>query len=212
MSEKGNSKIGILVAVLVLAIIVMGVYIYKLKEEQSTENVNTSKNQTTTNTTENKADSSNNVQEKNNTNVSEATNTNAKEAKSNTTEKTTDSKSQSNNESVSVSYIILEVEDKEASEISYKEKKITDKQKIDEFMKIVDSAVPYTSAGADIGDASFATIYFTNGDKYKIAAHDKVGNEDSNMMYKWYRDDASDKTSYKLSAKLNEFIQNLFNE
>ena len=69
--------------------------------------------------------------------------------------------SQQNNEIATVSYIILEIEDKNSNELQYKEKKITDKQQIDSFMEIINNSTQYqeTTFIADFGDiTSCATI------------------------------------------------------
>ena len=229
MSEKKNSKMGILIVFLILIIVGMGIYIYMLNKDKSTQNANST---VTNSQINNVSNSTNRVQENTNTNintnantsndpgvkenVNTNANTNTKNNANSTTVNNVTNNSQNSNENSAVSHIILEVEVEGAQEIEFKEKKITDKQKIDSFMKIVNSAVPYNAnnGAPDIGDVSYATIYFTNGEKYKIAAHDKVENaaNDANIMYKWYRDDASDKVSYKLNTKLEEDIKKLFNE
>lgn len=123
-----------------------------------------------------------------------------------------------NTKNLNVSYIVLEVEDTDAKEgLAYKNKKITDKEKINLLMKIVDSAESYEEKSfiADFGDAPpSATIYLTNGEKYSISAGDEINdNGDTvNLMTKWNSNDGSGKTLYKVNMKLGEYIEKLYRE
>ncbi len=123
-----------------------------------------------------------------------------------------------NTKNLNVSYIVLEVEDTDAKEgLAYKNKKITNKEKINLLMKIVDSAESYEEKSfiADFGDVPpSATIYLTNGEKYSISAGDEINdNGDTvNLMTKWNSNDGSDKTLYKVNTKLGEYIEKLYSE
>ena len=123
-----------------------------------------------------------------------------------------------NTKNLNVSYIVLEVEDTDAKEgLAYKNKKITNKEKINLLMKIVDSAESYEEKSfiADFGDVPpSATIYLMNGEKYSISAGDEINdNGDTvNLMTKWNSNDGSDKTLYKVNTKLGEYIEKLYSE
>ena len=126
------------------------------------------------------------------------------------------------NDYASVSYIVLELEDIEAEErnqqgLEYKTKNITDKHKIENLMKLIDSATLYEEKSfiADFGDMPpAAEIYLSNGDHFRVFAGDEYNDNGDivNLMCKYYNEDGSDKTLYKLNAKLGEYIENLFNE
>lgn len=123
-----------------------------------------------------------------------------------------------NTKNLNVSYIVLEVEDTDAKEgLAYKNKKITNKEKINLLMKIVDSAESYEEKSfiSDFGDVPpSATIYLTNGEKYSISAGDEINdNGDTvNLMTKWNSNDGSGKTLYKVNMKLGEYIEKLYRE
>lgn len=144
------------------------------------------------------------------------------QGKSNTINTSETNINNNNTNSSSVSYIILELEDIEAEErkqqgLEYKNKKITNKQKIDSLMKIIDSATSYTEKNfiADFGDCPpCAKIYLSNGEIYTVAAGDQINDngETVNLMTKWYSEDESDKTLYKVNTKLGEYIEELFND
>lgn len=135
----------------------------------------------------------------------------------NKSENTAENNSQGSSEISSVSYVVLQVEDKNAQELEYKSKKITDKQKIDDLMKIIDSATSYkeNNFSADFGDIPpCAKIYLTNGENYTVAAGDEINNNGKtvNLMTKWTSEDGSDKSLYQVNTKLGEYIEKLFNE
>ena len=121
-----------------------------------------------------------------------------------------------------VSYIVLEIEDIEAEEknrqgIEYKNIKITDKEKINSLMEIIDSATPYKQKGfiPDFGDIPpVAKIYLSNGEKYTIIAGDQIDDSGDivNLIAKWYGENDSNKTLYKVNTKLGEKIEKMFSE
>lgn len=136
-------------------------------------------------------------------------------------ESTKDNNFQKSSEKSSVSYIEIETEDKVAEKktgsLEYKKKKITDREKIESIMKIIDSATLYNSKSEipDFGDVPpSATIYLTNGKEYSVIAGDEINDngEYVNLMCIWYTNDGSDKKTYKVNAKLGEYIEKLFND
>lgn len=208
MKENKNIKISLIILV-ILIIIVIAIAAYSkvvnLKKEknnsQSAINIFN-----TTNSSYNDNNYSNNNIEKNNI---ENNNIEKNNTENNNSKDTTNSSS--------VSYIILELEDIEAQGLEYKNKKITNKQKIDSLMKIIDSATSYTEEnfGADLGDCPpCAKIYLSNGKSYTVAAGDQINDNGKtvNLMTKWYNEDGSDKTLYKVDTKLGEYIEKLFND
>lgn len=127
-----------------------------------------------------------------------------------------ESKSETNLQNTSVSYIILQVEDKNANELQYKEKKITDRQKIDSLMQIIDNAIPYKASSfiPDFGDIpTCATIYLSNGEHYTIATGDGITDNGKkvNLITKWSNEDGSEKALYQVNSALGAYIENLFN-
>lgn len=208
MKENKNIKISLIILV-ILIIIVIAIAGYSkvvnLKKEKnnSQSGINISN---TTNSSYNDNNYSNNNIEKNNI---ENNNIEKNNTENNNSKDTTNSSS--------VSYIILELEDIEAQGLEYKNKKITNKQKIDSLMKIIDSATPYTEKNfiGDFGDCPpCAKIYLSNGKNYTVAAGDQINDNGKtvNLMTKWYSEDGSDKTLYKVDTKLGEYIEKLFND
>ncbi len=217
MEEKNATKISLSTFFLIIAIIViivMGIFIYKLNNDKAAEIQKSTELQSQVNSLNktisdlqekinNGLKTTNDLQEKID-NISNIINTNEKKEDDNTQQNT------------SVSYIVLEVEDTEALDLEYKNKKITDKQLIDSLMKIIDSATPYKEKGfiGDFGDIPpCAIIYLDNGEKYTIAAGDDIRDDGEivNLMTKWYSDDGSNKSLYKVDTKLGEYIETLFN-
>lgn len=212
MEEKKALKISLSTFFLILAIIVICVmvyYIYKLNNEKNIETIKAENLNSKVNSLENKV---NDLQEKINTISStiNATETNI----ANNSEKST--------ENSSVSYIVLTLEDIEAEEknqqgIEQKSKKITDTNKINSLMEIIDNAILYKEKEeiVDFGDCPpCATIYLSNGEKYTIAAGDQIndGGNIVNLMTKWFSEDGNNKTLYTVNIKLGEYIEKLFNE
>ena len=121
-----------------------------------------------------------------------------------------------------VSYVVLEIEDIEAEEknqqgLEYKNIKITDKEKIESLMTIINNSTKYESESfiADFGDVPpSATIYMNNGEKFTITAGDEIedNGKSVNLMTKWHSEDGSNKTLYRVNTKLGEFIEQLANE
>ena len=121
-----------------------------------------------------------------------------------------------------VSYVVLEIEDVEAEEknqqgIETKKIKVTDKQKINALMSIINDSTIYKEDGfiADFGDVSpSAIIYMENGDKFTISTGDGIDDngEIVNLMTRYKNDDESNKTIYKVNEKLGEYIEKLAKE
>lgn len=212
MEEKKVIKISLSTFFLILAIIVilvMGILLFKIYNEKTEEIKKSSELQTQVNSLN---ETVSNLQGKINT-ISNTINT---------SENTINNDPQKNTVSSNVSYIVLELEDIEAEEknkqgLEYKNKKITDRQKIESLIKIIDSATLYNEKSfiADFGDVPpCATIYLSNGEKYTVAAGDQINDDGNivNLMTKWYSDDGSNKTLYKVNTKLGEYIEKLFNE
>ncbi len=122
----------------------------------------------------------------------------------------------------SVSYIVLEIEDLEAEEknqqgLEYKTKKITDTQKINSLIEIINNATLYNEKSfiPDFGDIPpTATIYLPNGESFRVIAGDEYNDSGNivNLMVKYSKEDGSDKTLYQVSKKLGESIEDLFND
>lgn len=127
-----------------------------------------------------------------------------------------------NENSIEVSYIILSIEDIEAEErnkqgIEEKSIKITNEQKIDSLMEIINNAKPYQEKSfiPDFGDCPpSAEIYLSNGEKYTISAGDNISDagEEVNLMAKWDTEDGSNKLLYKVDIELGKYIEELFAE
>ena len=125
-------------------------------------------------------------------------------------------------EDIEVSYIEIQIEDIETEEreqqgLAYKNKKITDKKQIDEFMKIIDNATEYklNSFIPEFGDCPpTAKITLSNGESYTVLAGDEIDDAGNivNLMNKWDTEDGSNKSTYKLNIKLGQYIVNLFGE
>lgn len=114
-----------------------------------------------------------------------------------------------------VSYIIIAVEDTSADELSSKMKIITDENEIKSLMNIINSAKEYkaTSDIPDFGDMPPSVeVYLANGEKYTIIAGDNINDDGNvvNLMTKWYKQDGSDKTLFKVDTKLAEYIEKLY--
>lgn len=114
-----------------------------------------------------------------------------------------------------VSYIIIAVEDTSADQLSSKMKIITDKKEIKSLMNIINSAKTYEEKShiPDFGDMPpTVEVYLANGENYTIAAGDQINDDGNvvNLMTKWYTQDGSDKTSFKVDIKLGEYIEKLY--
>lgn len=211
MKEKKVTKISLSTFFLILSlivIIVMGIFIYKLNNDKTIEIQKSADLQAQVNSLNGTVS---NLQGK----INSISNT------LNASENTINNDSQSKVESSSVSYIVLVIEDLEAKEknkqLEYKSKKITDKNKIESLMKIIDSATPYNEKSfiADFGDCPpSAEIYLSNGESYTVAAGDEYDDAGNvvNLMTKWYSEDGSNKTLYKVNSKLGEQIEKIFND
>ena len=80
-------------------------------------------------------------------------------------------------------------------------------------MNIIDNATEYEAKSfiPDFGDMPpRIEIYKTNGEKYTIAAGDQINDNGDvlNLMTKWYSQDGSNKTLFKVDSKLGEYIEN----
>lgn len=210
--EKETTKISLSVLLLILAliiIIIMSYLIYKLYNEKTIE---IEKVSNLNNQISNLENTVSNLQEKINLILNTTTNL----------EHTANNNIQNKTENSSVSYIILEIEDIKAEEknqqgLEYKNMKITDKEKIDSLMEIIDNAIPYEEETfiADFGDIPpCAKIYLSNGESYTVAAGDQIDDNGNivNLMTKWSSEDGSNKTLYKLNNKLGEQIEKMFDE
>jgi len=117
-----------------------------------------------------------------------------------------------------ISYINVEVGEVSTIDNSllYKSKKITDKNKINALIEIIEGATLYQPKEfiSDLGDASpRVEIYLNNGEKkYTIFAGDNVdvAGEKVNLMVKWHKEDESDKTLYKVDIELAKYIEELY--
>ena len=207
MEEKKAVKISLSTLFLILAVIViiiMAVFIIKLNNEKSAETEKSAQLQAQVNSLNGTVD---NLQGKIDS-ISKTLSDSKTAVNTNTQDK---------NKNFSVSYIVIEVEDTAAEGLEYKSKKITDKKKIDSLMEIIDSATPYkeNSFIADFGDIPpVAKIYLSNGESYTVAAGDQIDDNGVivNLMTKWYSEDGSNKTLYKINAKLGQQIEKTFNE
>ena len=120
----------------------------------------------------------------------------------------------------SVSYINVELTEASSIDASlvYKNKKITDKNKINSLLEIIENATLYETKEfiVNFGDASpRVEIYLNNGEKkYTILAGENVdvAGEKANLMVKWHKEDESDKTLYKVDTELAEYIEELYNK
>ena len=199
MKQKNISLSTIFLVIFVFVIIIMAFFIYKLDKEKNAE---ISKVKDLNNQVSSLESEVENLQGKINI-ISSTINP-------------------ENTDKSSVSYVVLSIEDIEAEEknqqgLESKTKKITDKEKIDSLMKIINSATEYQEKSfiPDFGDIPpCAIIYLANGEKYTVCAGDQIDDngETVNLMTKWYSEDGSDKTMYKLNTKLGEYIEKLFNE
>ena len=209
MEEKNVTKISLSTFFLILAIIaiiVMGIFIYKLNNDKTAEIQKSTELQSQLNSLNGTVSD---LQGK----INSISNT------INNSDNTVSNNSQNKTASSSVSYIVLELEDVEAEEknqqgLEYKNKKITDKNKIESLMKIIDSATPYEEKSfiADFGDIPpCAKIYLSNGESYTVAAGDEYDDAGNvvNLMTKWYSEDGSNKTLYKVNTKLGEQIEKM---
>ena len=212
MEGKNVAKISLSTFFLILAIIaivVMGIFIYKLNNDKTAEIQKSTELQAQVNSLNGTVSD---LQGK----INSISNT------INNSDNTVSNNSQNKTESSSVSYIVLELEDIEAEEknqqgLEYKNKKITDKKKIDVLMEIIDSATTYKEKSfiADFGDVPpSAKIYLSNGESYTVAAGDEYDDAGNvvNLMTKWYSEDGSNKTLYKVNTKLGEQIEKIFND
>lgn len=95
-------------------------------------------------------------------------------------------------------------------------KMITDKKEIKSLINIIDSAKQYEAKSfiPNFGDVPpILEVYLTNGEKYTIITGDNINDNGNivNLMTKYSKQDASDKTLFKLDTKLAEHIETLYN-
>lgn len=190
----------------------MGYYIYKFYNEKQLE-IEKGENLT------NKVSS---IEDKENTTRETLQNTLNLETNTISTSENIEKIDSENEKNISVSYIILSIEDIEAEErnkqgIEEKNIKITNEQKIDSLMEIINNAKPYQEKSfiPDFGDCPpSAEIYLSNGEKYTISAGDNISDtgEEVNLMTKWDTEDGSNKLLYKVDIELGKYIEELFAE
>ena len=200
----------LIVAIIIIAI--MGYYIYKFYNEKQLE-IEKGENLT------NKVSS---IEDKENTTQETLQNTLNLETNTISTSENIEKIDSENEKNISVSYIILSIEDIEAEErnkqgIEEKNIKITNEQKIDSLMEIINNAKPYQEKSfiPDFGDCPpSAEIYLSNGEKYTISAGDNISDtgEEVNLMTKWDTEDGSNKLLYKVDIELGKYIEELFAE
>ncbi len=200
----------LIVAIIIIAI--MGYYIYKFYNEKQLE-IEKGENLT------NKVSS---IEDKENTTQETLQNTLNLETNTISTSENIEKIDSENEKNISVSYIILSIEDIEAEErnkqgIEEKSIKITNEQKIDSLMEIINNAKPYQEKSfiPDFGDCPpSAEIYLSNGEKYTISAGDNISDagEEVNLMAKWDTEDGSNKLLYKVDIELGKYIEELFAE
>ena len=200
----------LIVAIIIIAI--MGYYIYKFYNEKQLE-IEKGENLT------NKVSS---IEDKENTTQETLQNTLNLETNTISTSENIEKIDSENEKNISVSYIILSIEDIEAEErnkqgIEEKSIKITNEQKIDSLMEIINNAKPYQEKSfiPDFGDCPpSAEIYLSNGEKYTISAGDNISDtgEEVNLMTKWDTEDGSNKLLYKVDIELGKYIEELFAE
>lgn len=195
MEDKKSVKISLstfFLFIAIIVIIVMAVYIYIDKTNSNKKMANLETNavnmQTTIDKLQNEIDSMSNT-------------------KSNNTE--------DNSNKDNVSYMIIQVEDTSAGELASKMKIITDEKEIKSLMNIINSAKEYESTSfiPDFGDMPpTVEVYLANGEKYTIIARDNINDDGNvvNLVTKWYKQDGSDKTLFKVDTKLAEYIEKLY--
>ncbi len=206
MDEKNVKKLNLstfLLIIAIIVIIVMGVFIYKLNNDKKAEILKSTELQSQIN-------SLNKTISELNEKITSISNF------INNSENTTNSNQQRNIASSTVSYILIGIEDLESQDLEYKYKKITDTEKIDVLLKIIESAIPYdeNSIINSFGDIpSIAEIHLSDGISYTVAAGDEYDDNGNivNLMTKWYSEDGNDKTLYKVDSKLGEQIEKMFN-
>lgn len=196
MEEKKSFKISLSIVLLILSlivIIVMAYYIYTEKMKNNREIADLEANavnmQSTIDDLQKKIDSISNTISNNTENTSNTDN---------------------------VAYIIIQVEDTSANELSSKMKIITDEKEIKSLMNIINSAKEYETSSfiSAFGDMPPSLeVYKTNGEKYSIIAGDNINDDGNvvNLMTKWHKQDGSDKSLFKVDTKLAEYIENLYN-
>lgn len=202
MSEKTPVKISLSTFFLVIAILViiaMGMYLYIEKTNSNKiitelENSNADMEATIDNLQDKIDTISNTINSNTSTNIS-----NDREETSNTD---------------NVSYIIAQVKDTSVNGLSYKMKMITDEKEIKKLMNIINSAKEYEAKSfiPNFGDIPpILEVYLANGEKYNIITGDNINDNGDvvNLMTKWYKQDASDKTLFKLDTKFAEYIEEL---
>lgn len=205
--ERTISLTSYLATLIIMALVIVAILIYKGNKDNSQKR---SLNLVQSNIEQTEIEENNIVQD--------ILDENSKSSTENQVKKSTEIE---NTPIENIAHIILKLEDVEAeknsSNLEYKEKKITDKKKINEIMKIIDSAEIYTEKSfiPDFGDVPpCATIYFKDGKKYSVMAGDEIDDKGNmvNLMCKWYREDGNDKTLYKVNEKLGECLEKIFNE
>ncbi len=116
----------------------------------------------------------------------------------------------------SIDYIEVMIENTESTEgLTYKEaKKVTNKQKLEEFLKKVNNSQLYVDFEEDFGAGGFSElppmvyIYDKEGNKTVITVSDI--NSDVTIMMLWTKDDESDKKTYEVDSSLKTYIEQLY--
>lgn len=116
----------------------------------------------------------------------------------------------------SIDYIEVMIENTESTEgLTYKEaKKVTNKQKLEEFLKKVNNSQLYVDFEEDFGAGGFSElppmvyIYDKEGNKTVITVSDI--NSDVTIMMLWAKDDESDKKTYEVDSSLKTYIEQLY--
>ena len=194
MENKRGSLSTVFLVIAIILIVVMGAFMYMQKTEADRQIAelenNRSQMQETINNLQGEIDS-----------ISNTINSNNKENTPNTNEE---------------SFIVISVENKNASELASKYKMITDKKEIGDLIDIINGASKYEAKSfiPNLGDnPPTVEVYEANGKKYTIAAGDQIDDEGNivNLITKWEKQDGSDKEFYKVDIKLAEYIENLYN-
>lgn len=133
--------------------------------------------------------------------------------RTNTTNSTTTNHSENNTILKDISYIEIEmlVDNAQNEGPTYNTKKVTDQAIIANIKDIINNATNYTSDEA-YGlpeDSPKLYIYQTDGNKISIIVEDL---ESINNIGVWTKQDASDKTFYRVDAKLAPYLKKVYKE
>lgn len=133
--------------------------------------------------------------------------------RTNTTNSTTTNHSENNTILKDISYIEIEmlVDNAQNEGPTYNTKKVTDQAIIANIKDIINNATNYTSDEA-YGlpeDSPKLYVYQTDGNKISIIVEDL---ETINNIGVWTKQDASDKTFYRVDAKLAPYLKKVYKE